>query len=295
MIGRRGPLERDRLDDVGIERALRQPRDVPELAGLVLEHRDELGADGLALVLGIGHTVQRVEESVGCVDVDQVHLEVRLGRSRRPRSASPLRSRPLSTKRHVSWSPTAGGPARRRRRSPRRPRARRAPRPCRPGGGCASTADRRTTPWSSGRVQPQTSSRKLPSTACPGRVDDLGVELDADRTAAPFPMAATASCRWWPGREARRQLPHGVAVAHPHRENRRLRLHAESSPARLADRSRAWPYSRARPGTTSPPELIAPAAACRSRCPGSACRTRAGAWRAAARRPRTRSPARPRG
>src|SRR5439155_2986989 len=71
----RGPAERDRLDDVWIERALGKPWDVPELLGLVLEHGDELGPDPLALDLRVRHTADRVEESGGCVDMDEVHLE----------------------------------------------------------------------------------------------------------------------------------------------------------------------------------------------------------------------------
>src|SRR5882724_2735772 len=72
--GRR-PAEGHRLDDVGIERALGEPRDVAELARLVLEHGDELGPDALALELGIRHAAYHIEKSPGCVDVDEVHLE----------------------------------------------------------------------------------------------------------------------------------------------------------------------------------------------------------------------------
>src|SRR5262245_38756057 len=69
------PLERHGLDDVRIERALGQPRDVAELPSLVIEHRDELRADRLALDLGIRHTIETIYESLACLDMDQVHLE----------------------------------------------------------------------------------------------------------------------------------------------------------------------------------------------------------------------------
>jgi hypothetical protein len=45
------PLERYGLDDVRIERALGQPRDVAELPGLVLEHRDDRRAGELTIPL----------------------------------------------------------------------------------------------------------------------------------------------------------------------------------------------------------------------------------------------------
>src|SRR6185312_12103728 len=73
LDGRRRPLERDRLDHVRIEGALGKPRDLPELAGLVLEHRDELGPDGLALYLRIGDTFQAIDESLACVDMYEIY------------------------------------------------------------------------------------------------------------------------------------------------------------------------------------------------------------------------------
>src|SRR5207249_1924889 len=63
LDGRRWPAEGDRLDHIGVERALGEPRDVAELFRLVLEHGDELGADALALELRVRDTVDRIEES----------------------------------------------------------------------------------------------------------------------------------------------------------------------------------------------------------------------------------------
>ena len=53
-----GPLKRDALDDVGVQRALHEPARVLDLVRLFLEHLDEDAADGLALLLGVGHSGQ---------------------------------------------------------------------------------------------------------------------------------------------------------------------------------------------------------------------------------------------
>ena len=72
LDGDRGPAgERDRLDHVGIERALGQELGAADLGRVLLEHVDEQPADGLALDLGIGDAGQRVEEQVGFVGMDQ--------------------------------------------------------------------------------------------------------------------------------------------------------------------------------------------------------------------------------
>src|SRR4029450_11345770 len=43
--------------------------------GLVLQYGDDPGPNGLALDLGIGHAIEAVNESLACIDVDEVHLE----------------------------------------------------------------------------------------------------------------------------------------------------------------------------------------------------------------------------
>ena len=68
---RRAAGERHALDDVGIERALRQELGAADLLRLLLEHLDEQPADGLALGLRIGLAFERADEAVGRVDVDQ--------------------------------------------------------------------------------------------------------------------------------------------------------------------------------------------------------------------------------
>ena len=71
------------LDHVRVERALHEearassPRvaRAGELGGLLLEHADELGADRLALGLGLGDAAQLLEEARLGVDGDERHLE----------------------------------------------------------------------------------------------------------------------------------------------------------------------------------------------------------------------------
>jgi hypothetical protein len=100
-----------RLDDVGVERALHEELDrlarLPDdRARLGLEDADELPADRLALGLGsvtpASASRKRFEASAtrSCTPVEAT-------KSCSTCSASPLRSRPWSTKTQVSWSPTA--------------------------------------------------------------------------------------------------------------------------------------------------------------------------------------------
>ena len=64
------------LDDIRIDRALREEIDVLEFAGLLFENADEFASDDFALCFRIGNIGQLVEEAVGGVDVDEicVHL-----------------------------------------------------------------------------------------------------------------------------------------------------------------------------------------------------------------------------
>ena len=64
---RRLAHDRHRLDDVRIERALRQKIDLPELRGLLFEHVDERRADDLALLLGIDDAGEALEKQLGRV------------------------------------------------------------------------------------------------------------------------------------------------------------------------------------------------------------------------------------
>ena len=65
-----------RFDDVGIDRALRQPLDILELARFLVEIFDELAADDLALLLRVLDAFERLEEALRRVDADDVDAEV---------------------------------------------------------------------------------------------------------------------------------------------------------------------------------------------------------------------------
>ena len=64
------------LDHVRVERALHEVVRVVEAGGLLLEHPDELGADDLALGLGVGDAGEPREEALLGVHGDERHLEV---------------------------------------------------------------------------------------------------------------------------------------------------------------------------------------------------------------------------
>ena len=75
------PVAATGLDDVGIERALHEefdrlavrPGGGDDVACRLLEDPDELTADRLALVLGVGEPGERVEEALGRVGHDELH------------------------------------------------------------------------------------------------------------------------------------------------------------------------------------------------------------------------------
>ena len=66
-----------RLDDVGIDRALREPADLAQLRRFALEHLDEEPPDDLALALRIVDAGERRQELVGRIDVDDANAEMR--------------------------------------------------------------------------------------------------------------------------------------------------------------------------------------------------------------------------
>src|SRR5215475_5550858 len=68
---RRAAGKGDALDDVGIERSLRQKMRAANLFGFRLEHLDEELADGLALFLGIGDASELFEKELPGFDVPQ--------------------------------------------------------------------------------------------------------------------------------------------------------------------------------------------------------------------------------
>src|SRR5689334_7597802 len=64
------------LDDVGVDSALSEEVHALELVRLLVEHLDELGADDLALALGIVLAAQRVEEALLGIHADDLDAEV---------------------------------------------------------------------------------------------------------------------------------------------------------------------------------------------------------------------------
>ena len=65
-----------RFDDVGINGTLGQETDAVQFARFLLEDADELGADDLPLLLGIGYAGEFVEEAVGGIHIDEVGVQL---------------------------------------------------------------------------------------------------------------------------------------------------------------------------------------------------------------------------
>ncbi len=65
-----------RFDDVGINRALRQPSDVLEPARFTLENVNELAADDLTFLLGVRDALQSGKKFILGIDPDDVDSEM---------------------------------------------------------------------------------------------------------------------------------------------------------------------------------------------------------------------------
>ena len=87
LDGRAGPLEADALDDIRVERSLKQPLDLSSLSssvlelllqpcGLLLEDLDEGVSDDLALLLGVEDTLELAKEQLRRVDHSEVDAEI---------------------------------------------------------------------------------------------------------------------------------------------------------------------------------------------------------------------------
>ena len=64
------------LENVGIDGSLCEEINARKLAGLFLEHADELFADDLSLALGLSNACELVEEAVNRIDVDEVGVHL---------------------------------------------------------------------------------------------------------------------------------------------------------------------------------------------------------------------------
>ena len=243
------------LDDVGVERALHEELDLSALlAGLaddlargLLEHADELASDDLALLLRVGDPGERVEEPVGGVDDLRAGRRWRRRSRARPARASPLRSRPWSTKTQVQLVADrrcTSAAATAESTPPDRPQiARLSP-------TCARIAldllvddvDHRPGRPAAGDVVEEVLEHLLPVLG----VQDLGVELHAGeaarrrpRTPRPGAPSVEASTAKPVGR-----LRHRVAVRHPDR--------AASAGMPVEQRARLGDPQRVRPNSDAP-------------------------------------------
>ena len=91
----------------GTRRLTVRPASATTSRGRLLEDPDELAADDLALLLGVGDPGQRGQEPLLRRRRPSARTPVAATKSRSTCSASPARSRPWSTKTQVSWSPIA--------------------------------------------------------------------------------------------------------------------------------------------------------------------------------------------
>ena len=206
---------RGALDHVGIERALGEELDRPVLLRLLLEHRDELGADDLPLLLRDPSTPasRSRKRSRASTTVSWSPRFARPARARppRPRPRAADRGRPA---RRRGACPPRDGRAWRRPCCPRRPRARTA---CGRPPTCArmsATALREEALHAPAALQPRDPEEEVLEHAPPvGRVHDLGMELDQVERAASRgapPRTRSSTC-------ARRVTQLGAAAPAPRR------------------------------------------------------------------------------
>ena len=76
-----GPLVGHGFDDVGVQGALGQVFRFGQLLGFFVEDVDEGVADDLALLLGIFHALEQVEEAI--LGLDEVEVQVESARAGR--------------------------------------------------------------------------------------------------------------------------------------------------------------------------------------------------------------------
>ena len=210
-------------------------------------------------------------------------------------SPSFLRIRPWSTKTQVSWSPIAwctSSAATDESTPPQRPQMTFAVADLGADARDLLLDDRRRRPRHVAAAD--VAEEALEDVLAVGRVDDLGVELDAV-DAALDRLEGRDRRRGRRGQrgEAGRRREDGVAVRHP----ARLLARAGRAAARPARGPSAWSGRTRRPRRPRPCRRAfrRERAACRSRCPAPGCRARAAPCRAAARRRRTPTRGRRRG
>ena len=274
------------FDDVGIDRALREPLDAGQPLRLLLEHVDEEPADDLALAFRVLFALERREEALRRVDADHADAEVRregfhdLVALPEPQQAvvdehagELVADRAVQERGDDRGVDAAGQAEQHAVAADLLAHAR--------DGVVDDVAG---VPE---RVAAADAAHEPLEDGAPGaRVGDLGMELDAVEAPRVVRHRRERRVRRGGDRgESGRQRLDAVAVAHPHVEQRGIRGALVSDavqqpgrrPCAARSRSRTRGARTARPGRRA----ARPSSACRSRC------------RAPARRARTRRPARP--
>ena len=224
---------RGALDHVRVERALRQELDRAELLRLLLEHRDELAADDLALLLGVGRRRRAPSRK-------RFRASTTTIRSPRFRPARGVTSSRLALAQQAVVDEHAGQPVARSR-----------------GGSSVATTLESTPPESPHRTWPSPTCARIAATCSSQEVLHAPAALQARdleqevrqhlpcRTASAPPRGGTGSGGTGASRAARRrtrssrcapvatsalrQRAHLVAVAHPRAEALRHPLRTAAS------------------------------------------------------------------
>ena len=216
---RRPAARRHALDHVRVQRALRQEIRAANLVRRLVEHLDEQPADGLALLLGIGHAGQLAEEARRGVHLDQRNV-VRAAEQPLDLLGLALPQQPVI---HEHAGELVADGLVQQHRDHRRIDAARQPanhlrRP-------DLLAQPRDLGVAEGGHRPVAAAARdlvheiLEHRRAAGRVHHFGVELHA--VEPPLLVRDGRErrvARGGDGREALRQRRHAVAVAHPHRD-----------------------------------------------------------------------------
>ena len=158
----------DQLDDVGVERALREEFDAADLLRLGVEHVDKGGADDLALLLGVGDAGELAEKQLAGIAVDRAGCCSGRETGRTTSSASPSAQQPGIDK--DAGQPLADRLVDQRRGDREVDAARQAADDAaagRPGRGCARSPGRGTRAIVQSPRQPQMRWVKFRSSAPP--------------------------------------------------------------------------------------------------------------------------------
>ncbi len=241
-----------RLDHVRIERALHEILDAGYLSGFLLEHVDELMADDDPLALGIVDAPQLAQETLACIDRNDVEVQ-QIAKRRHDLSASFCRGAARDRRRCRS----AASRSRARRASPQ-PRSRRRRRArrlrCRRRRACGSPRpiDRGRTPSSNrapaARLRSGNFRAPFARTACARPRD--GIERRRSSSSGR-PSRRRGTVPSTPARDSRGQRDDRVAMRHP--DPRLFGNAVEERRLSIGDHQRRGPYSARSSLTSSAP------------------------------------------